>query len=287
MISICTTIYREPNNLEVFVRSLVGNATKNDFEIIIVDDENSTTKKLKELQKEFPQIKIVPHPKEDRIKYVQSMIDFYKKEKIFTDKEIKKMQKRLDWYSKTNVELWLPMPHNYNLASKYATGDMLIFMPADYLIFFDIFKLKEGHFEWIDITSTDPYPDFAVLFKKHKTREEIRELTKIILNDAMNQEMTIVTQQHGSRVVSREKFEEKGGFDDRWFIRAFGEDLFNNKYGGAVRMAGIVSYDTYPYIGAIRPTNPKSHNYLSPDYGSIPEKHLPFLNKIKEYLNET
>lgn len=284
MISICTTIYREPENLEVFVRSMVGNASQPDFEIIIVDDENSTTEKLLELQKEFPQIKIVPHPKEERIKFIQSLIDFYRHEKIFSEEEIGKMEKTLKKYKKTDMELWLPMPHNYNLASEQATGETLIFMPADYFIFFDIFELEKGHFEWIDITSIDPYPDFEELFKTHKTHEEIQALSKVILDQALAQEVTVVTRQHGSRVVSRENFIENGKFDDKWFVRAFGDDLFNQTHGGVMQMPGTVFFNTNPYIGAIRAKNPRNHNYLSPDYDSNPDKHLPFLNKIKEYL---
>lgn len=283
MISICTTIYRETENLEVFVRSLVANASQKDFEIIIVDDENSCTKKLTELQKEFPQIKIVPHSKEDRIKYIETMIDFYKKSKVFLKKQIEGMEERLEEYKKTDMELWLPMPHNYNLAAKYASGDLLIFMPADYLIFFDIFKLKEGHFEWIDITSTEPYPDFSIL--PGLTPEEIRAFTTAVLEQAFKNGVTIVERQHGSRVVSRARYDEVGGFDERWFIRAFGEDLFNRIATGSARMSEKVAYLTYPYIGAIRSKNPSKHNYLSPDYDSIPEKHLPFYLKAKEYCN--
>lgn len=275
MISICTTIYNQPENLEVFVRSMVGNATDKNFEIVIVDDENSCTKKLKELSKEFPQIKRISRSKKQRIKFIQGLIKFYKEIGIFEPEIIKGMEQTLSDYIKKNMRLWLPMPHNFNLAAKYAKGDTLVFLPADYLIFFDISKLKTdyGHFEWIDITSVEPYPDFKTV--------NIDEL----LGMAIKQKVGIVQGQHGARIVSKELFDEIGGFDDRWFVRALGEDLFNDKCRAKLgwrRLADTHLYLTPPYVGCIRGN--KDFVYLSPKYDSSVDKHHYFVDKIKVWI---
>lgn len=301
MISICTSIYRETDNLEIFVRSLFGNATSPEMiDLIVVNDENypSTTAKLNELKKEFPQIKIVPHTREERVKFIKNMIDYYKKEKIFDKKYIKEMRKTLrDYKSGKQDRLWLSMVPKYNMAAKEAKSDILVFMPADYLVFFDMSsfymkcsliledkKICYGHFDWVDLSALDPTEILSNL-RKCKTTDEFKAYTQSIL---FKGHPVPVQAQHGSRVVNKTLYESVGKFDERWFTRALGDDLFNDKcraeWGVPYRLLDYSLFLRDPmFIGAVRANN-GNHTYLTPSYTLSVDDHLLFVNKIKEYL---
>jgi glycosyltransferase involved in cell wall biosynthesis len=287
MISICTTIWKQEDSLETFVRSLVGMASDKNFEIVVVDDEESCKDKILELQKEFPQIVRVPHTKKDKVKFARKLVRFYKKIGIFGD-YINGMNQTISDYSKGKVNLWLPMGHNFNLAASVAKGDTLVFMPADYLCFFDISKLEVeyGHFDWIDVSSVEPHPDMNIL-KSFTKQEQFKEFTDEILDWALKHNLATVQGQHGSRIISRARYQELCGFDDRWFTRALGEDLFNDKCRNAMgwqRLASNYLFLTNPYVGALE-TRLEDFVYLSPAYGVHPDNHLPFVERIKQWMN--
>lgn len=281
MISICTSILNEADNLEVFVRSLVGNATDKNFEIVVVDDENSCKSKLEELQREFPQIKRATRSKIDKARFAEGLIKMYRVNHIFESELIDEMEQTLADFRSSKINLWLPSAHNFNLAAQYARGDRLVFMPADYLIFFDLSEVIDGHFDWIDVTSVEPYPDFSVL-KDMKSVGEFKSFTEEILAEAYNQKVATIQQQHGARVVSKQRFEDLGGFDERWFIRAIGDDLFNYK-NGVSRMVDAIGHLTSPYIGAIRGTSNKEFKYLSPRYSINYDDHKFFFDRIDKW----
>jgi glycosyltransferase involved in cell wall biosynthesis len=280
MLSVCSTIYGNPDNLEVFVRSLVGNSTTKDFEIIIVDDEELCKDKLIELKKEFPQLKSIPRTKKDKAKFAEKLIEYYQVNHIFSKELLDEMRGVVSSYKLGTRELWLPTPHNFNLAAKKAKGDMLLFLPADYLIFFDLAKVSEGHFDWLDIGSLDPYPDFSKL--KGLKKEEFRDFTEEILDRAFKSNIMRITAQHGARVVSMEKYKKIGGFDERWFIRAIGEDLFNRQTG-MTPLSQEILFLTSPFVGCIRGKG-NSLYYLSPKYTINAEDHNFFLNEIRRFL---
>lgn len=281
MLSVCSTIYGNPDNLEVFVRSLVGNSTTKDFEIIIVDDEELCKDKLIELKKEFPQLKSIPRTRKQKASFAENLIKYYADEHVFSEELLAEMREVVKQYRLGKKDLWLPTPHNFNLAASKAKGDMLLFLPADYLIFFDLAMVQEGHFDWLDITSVDPYPDFTKL-RELKKLEEFRDFTETILDKALKTGVLRITAQHGARVVSMDTFKRVGGFDQRWFIRAIGEDLFNRKTG-IIPLSENILHLTSPFVGCIRGQG-RNLEYLSPKYDIYADNHTFFLNEIRRFL---
>jgi glycosyltransferase involved in cell wall biosynthesis len=300
MISICSTCYRETDTLEIFVRSIIGNATKpDDLEIIIVNDEGylPTQEKLFELEKEFKQLQHITFPRKKRIRFFEKVIDFYDGSKIFDSEVIKSMRKQISDYSEGIISrLWYPAGGRFNMACKYAKGDYMIICPSDYLVMTDVSLLehhvnnlkdehKALHFDWYDFTSLEPYPDVLEQLRKEK---DIRGLTKGWMEQAMKNNIAMIHMQHGTRIINSSLYPLTRGFDDRWFIRALHEDLFN--LSAKVYAPGpyrIMDYGamgiTYPFMGPIRG---QQHplNYLTPLYDGGVEKHDVFKADIRHYL---
>lgn len=269
MISVCTTIYKDPEAFKIFLDSIYSNST-GEFELVVVNDSND--KEIKKVAKDYP-LKLIPFTKKDRIKHMNEMIEYYETNEIFDQSLIDEMKMTVEEYKKKDIDIWLPTPKKFNLGANKASGDILIFMPGDYYVYFDVASIEKkareimkiedhiyGHFDWSQVD-----------------KDNIPETTE-----------PIVKAQHGMRVVDRKLFDEIGGFDDRWFVRALGEDLFNEEcrrvWGGMYRLKDLVHFVNDNMCAASLGTN-RVHRYLSPSYSAEPEKHLYFVNRIKEVIN--
>lgn len=310
MLSVCTGTYREVRSLEIFVRSLFGNASNpRDIELIICNDEGypETELLLNSLSLEFPQILHFTVDKNERIEEFKDKIDFYKKENIFEQDIIDDMYKQIDRYKVGDINnLWYSCGRVYNKAVRKATGDMMMILPSDYLIFFDATKIYElarglkpfvGHFDWIDFSSVDfdilidfssPDHDIIKEFKTFNSHDNFRDLSRKWLDNYKNRGLTIIAGQHGSRIVDRETFEKVGGFDERWFLRAVADDEFNKKavkHSKIVRLGDMRQFEELmPYIGAIRPKDFQLPKYLTSFYRCSADVHSQFLEKIRRHI---
>jgi hypothetical protein len=301
MISICSTCYHETDQLEIFIRSVIGNATNpNDLEIIIVNDEawGPTEEILIKLEEEFKQLQHINFPKKDRIKFLRGVVDFYDGTRIFPAKYIPGMRTQIDKYESGEIErLWYPAGGKFNMAANKAKGDTIIFCPSDYLVICDVTLLsqrllsftdefKEMHFDWYDFTSLDPYPDYLAELKEGDIRRKSIQWFYQALKDGVS----MVHMQHGARILTSNLYPLTKGFDDRWFIRALTEDLFNLSaqiYApGKHRIMDYPLTDTYPFMGPVRNYKPHPIVYLSPDYDGNPETHNAFKEDIKHYLSK-
>jgi len=130
MISICSSIYRETDTLEAFIRCVFGNASdSSQVEVVIYNDEAypPTTELLKNLRLEFPNLIHISFPKRDRVNFIRENIDFYRKHGIFGTEIIGDMYKILKGYETGEVDrLWFPPGRGYNEAVKASSGDILI-----------------------------------------------------------------------------------------------------------------------------------------------------------------
>lgn len=306
MLSICTTIYQDPTALEVFIRTLFGNASEPDLiELIIMNDgeDPETEKVLLELSKEFHQLKHFGVSKRKRIEFFKQKIRYYKERRIFDSEIIYDMHKQVKRYEKNKIKsLWFPAGRGYNASARRSKGDFLLFMPADFICFFDITAIyKEakksfgeenvfvGYFDWVDFTSIAPELEAVNAIPTLKGHSEFREFSKKWIEESLKQGLNIVEGQHGSRIINRELFEEIGGFDTRWFLRALTDDLFNEKAKkyqfSAFRLNDKAEMKwTLPYMGSLRPFSVVPSEYLTPKYRTSPDSHLFFLNKIKDYI---
>jgi len=300
MISVCSTIYREPEALEVFVRSLLGNASDpNQVEIVIINDENNPEIRecLDRLSVEFKQLHFITRYKEERIEFFKERISFYEENCIFDSEVIKSMRKQIDKYGNGKINsIWYPAGYNFNTAVTASSGDVLMITPSDYLCTFDIVKMYQiiskednfaARFDWYDFTSLDPHPKMAQELRESK---DIPALTEKWLNQAQREGLMWLPQQHGARIVQRHIYNQAGGFDGRWFVRAVSEDLFNL----AVSVYATSHYrimnhellrDSKAYIGPVRRNNTINYHYLTPLYDGLPETHVKFKDEIMEYLD--
>ena len=302
MLSICTSIYRETDSLEVFVRSVFGNASvPSEVEIVVANDEAyaPTTEVLNRLSLEFPNLKYFSRTKEQRIKFLKNTIKFYEREKIFTPEETLSMEVRVRQYEGRELDsIWFPPGKLFNKAVKMSCGDVLLFVPSDYICFGDLSKIYQaykevpgdviGHFDWIDTTSLDPMPNVLEILRGLKTHGQFNETTLKWLQQAFANNVAHVWQQHGMRMVKRALFDATGGFDGRWFIRSWNDDCFNQKLQRHAEVHRLIdlgqTHSMNPYFGTLRGKTWKNPNYLCETYSGTPEVHNQFLSRIQFYL---
>ena len=304
MLSICTSVYRETDSLEIFVRTVFGNASKpQEIEIIVANDENykPTSELLNRLSLEFPNIIYYNRSKENRVKFLRNRVNFYRREHIFNPEETDNMNETINRYEGNDLDsLWFPPGVLYNKSASLAHGDVLSLVPADYICFGDLTKIYEayralpgdviGHFDWLDTTSLDPMPDVPKITLGLKNHEEFNQVTNHWLQQAFSNNVAHVWQQHGMRMVRKDIFEKAGRFDGRWFTRAWNDDSLNRRmeqYATTYRLMDIDQIKSFnPYFGTIRGVSWREPNYLYSDYRGTPEIHSNFLSRIQFYLEK-
>lgn len=302
MLSICTAIYRETDSLEVFVRTVFGNASNpSEIEIIVANDEGyePTKELLGRLSLEYPNLIYFSRTKQDRVKFLRKAVAFYRRNEIFTTEELQNMEDRILQYENGELEsLWFPPGKLQNKASKMAHGDVLLFVPADYICFGDLTRIYEAykklpgdvvaHFDWLDTTSLDPMPDILNIVRSIKTRADFHSVTDEWLRQAFTNGVGHVWNQHGMRMVKREVFEKAKGFDGRWFTRSWNDDSLNKRieqYADAHRLMELDQTKSFnPYFGTLRGKSWREPNYLCSLYSGLPEIHNGFLSRIQFYL---
>lgn len=302
MLSICTSVYQETDSLEIFIRSVFGNASKpQEIEIIIANDEayQPTSELLNRLSLEFPNLVYFNNPKESRVKFFKNRVKFYRRNEIFNSEELDDMTETIGRYERGELSsLWFPPGGLYNRAAKLSHGDTILLVPADYICFGDLTKLYEaykaipgdiiGHFDWVDTTSLDPMPDILGSLRKFKTKQEFNEKTNEWLQQAFSNNVAHVWQQHGMRMVRKDLFEKAGMFDGRWFIRSWNDDSLNRrleKFAGTYRLLDLDQTKSFnPYFGTTRGKSWNEPNYLYSKYRGVPEIHNYFLSRIQFYL---
>lgn len=304
MLSICTSVYQETDSLEIFVRTVFGNASKPaEIEIIVANDGAypATAEVLNRLSLEFPGLIYYSRTKEQRISFLRNRVEFYRREYIFTPEEIEDMEAIISKYESGELEgLWFPPGKMYNKSAKMAHGDVLLLVPADYICFGDLTKIYEsyksipgdiiGHFDWLDTTSLDPMPDILGTSRQLKTRQEFGEKTNEWLQQAFGNNVAHVWQQHGMRMVRKDIFEKAGKFDGRWFVRALNDDSLNRRMDQHAFTYRLLDLDQFkslsPYFGTVRGKSWKEPNYLYSNYRGTPEIHSSFLSRIEFYLEK-
>jgi hypothetical protein len=150
MISICTTTINSKYETEIFIKALYAHNPDCDFEVCLVCDNrvnDNALKYLKKLQKEYKTLKIISSTKEDSIDYLSELINYYTVKNIFPQQFIQHLRNNLGKYKegKFCIEdrnfLWLSTGWLFNRAARQASGDILIFTPADFVY---LFKLSDA-----------------------------------------------------------------------------------------------------------------------------------------------
>lgn len=149
MVSICTCATNNKPDLELFIRSLHRHNNPADFEICITHDtrvEDGTAERLKELQQEFQNIKVITWTKEDTVLHLEKLLDIYEKQNLLQQPLIDGMRGSLELYKRgdlfpTNRSfLWLSSGVLYNKAVSISSGNFLVITPSDFMY---MFRLKD------------------------------------------------------------------------------------------------------------------------------------------------
>jgi len=309
MLSVCSSIYRETESLEIFVRSVLGNASDpSQVEVVIVNDEGygPTTEVLAVLAGEFPQLKYLTITRPERAEFFRRTVAFYKEAGVFPVEDVAEFEGTLDRYEAGElVKLWFSMAHNYNLAVAQSQGDVLMVLPSDYFCFFDATEIYRKYLEakagtgsfmglldWVAFGSLVPLPDVCGILREPKTHGETRRFTLQCLQDALAQNVARGKSQHGARIVDRETFDRVGGFDGRWFVRALPDDLFNRKVMDVIPSPYGLSdrpgfQDVVCFVGSVGVGDPVVKTYFHPRYLSSEYPHEACANMIRAFLEAT
>ena len=142
MISICSLSCNAKNELATFVESLVHYNPDVDFEICIAHDnrvDDGSSEKIRELQERFSQLKVVENTKQDATDYITTLVSYYDSLEIFPEDFRANLWLNIHKYLGDNLcdpsesYLWLALGYMFNKAASIATGDILIFLPSDYI----------------------------------------------------------------------------------------------------------------------------------------------------------
>ncbi len=220
MLSICGSIYDNANIVK-FVRSVLDQAKDPDvIEFSVVEDEAGSYLMLKcfdEIRTLTKNIKVFSVTKEDRIAYIRRCIDFYSRERIFPPRMILQFRDRLKRYADGSIpRIWFPPGRLYNKAVAESSGDVILNVPLDLLVHFDLSRI---------------YAEFKEALSK---REHLCVFFGLKEGNPVRQ--------HGLRMFDRALFDllkevdpaysvEPFSFEERWFHPAWHEDYWNERAG--------------------------------------------------------
>ena len=218
MLSICGAIYAN-GNIVPFVRSVLDQAKDPDqIEFSVVEDEAGSdlmAKSFEEIRTLTKNLKVFANTKEDRIAYFERCLGFYSREQVFPPRLIRHLRHRLERYALGEIpRIWFPPGRLYNRAVAESSGDVILNVPLDLLIHFDLSRIYEAFKE-----ALSKREHLCVLFGL-KEGNPVR--------------------QHGLKMFDRSLFEllkevdpgysdEPFSFEERWFHPAWHEDYWNER----------------------------------------------------------
>lgn len=216
MLSVCGSIYQNDRIVE-FVRSILDNASYPDeIEFCVVDDEAGSDLMEKSFDAIYgmtKHLKVLHVLKSDRIAYLGRVLAFYEKNAIYPQDHISDFKRRFAQYISGEMpRLWFPPSRNLNKAVAASSGDVTLVMPLDLIAHFD---LSKAYWQIKAVLTVQKH------FSAHLGLKGVDELSY-----------------HSIRIFDRPLFDaslktdpkfspEPFGFDERWFILAYGEDEWN------------------------------------------------------------
>ena len=145
-VSVCCCSINSKWDAEIFIRALHRHNPDFDFEVVLTHDnrvDDGSAEHFTNLQKEFPNFKVVEHTEQNTIDYFTQAIEHYKK--ISLNKElVNTMEDSLDKYKagelidKTKFFVWQSSGILYNKAVEASTGDVIVVSPADFIYMFSL-----------------------------------------------------------------------------------------------------------------------------------------------------
>jgi hypothetical protein len=152
MISFCSLSCNAKNELRTFVESLVFHNPNINFEICIAHDDrvnDGSNEAIQSLQSQYPQLKVVRNTVRDSEDYLEKLLQYYETHKNFNFDFRYHLRDNLNEYKQGTLcnpqetYLWIALGYLFNKAASIATGDILMFAPADYIWPISLVELEE------------------------------------------------------------------------------------------------------------------------------------------------
>lgn len=216
MLSVCGTIYLNPNVVP-FAQSILDRASDPDgIEFVITEDEAGSDlmaqcfDKIRSMTK---RLKVLPVPKEERLAHFEHCINFYERENIVPQNYVLEFRTRLSLYESGKIpRMWCPPAWNYNRSVAASSGDVILVTPTDLLCTFDL--------------SRD--------YRRFKEEKEKRAHLCLLFGLSVGNP----TRHHGTKMFNRTLYtaiswtdpkfsSQRFSYDARWLFRSYAEDEFN------------------------------------------------------------
>lgn len=217
MLSVCGSVYMNNGNFAGFARNILDQADDPDgIEFVVADDGSGSDVVAESFEKVRSMTKgltVVPVTRAERVDYFKRCVLFYEQEAIFPPDRISEFRVRLSRYeSEESRWLWFPPNRNYNKVISMASGDVVLHTPVDVMIHFDL----------------------SQMYRRFKERMAERKYLCVFFGLLEGN----TARCHGLRMFNRSLFDalkrldlrfspEAFSFDERWFVRAFGDDDWN------------------------------------------------------------
>lgn len=144
ILSVCTTMYRQPKCFDAFVRSIAEMATGEDFEVIAVSDRNTAQVEdgMRRLKEEYDFLWVLFPSPDERVHQQLLNCGFYRE--LYGDKVGSFAETQLQRYQEEEHPLWMQYAWGLNKAAEESRGDFLLLTPGDYVVLTDLHKLAHA-----------------------------------------------------------------------------------------------------------------------------------------------
>jgi hypothetical protein len=270
MLSICGSTYRNPN-VVLFVRSVLEQATNpDDFEFVVAEDESGSDEVagyFDQIRKMTKHLRVLPVPKAERIKRIQQCIDLYTREEVFPEDVMTEVRQTLARYESGQIKnLWFPPSRNFNHTIEAATGDVILQVPLDLVVHFDLSFVYKRFVE-AKKTRTHLCAFFGLRMHNWKAQHALRIFDRG-LHDVLKQ----TDPRFGP---------EPFAFDERWFTMSLYDDDWNltaSKAGASARAWEELFGDRLLF--EMPPKDPWAPEYL---YKEVRTRHRFLLDCVQKY----
>jgi hypothetical protein len=273
MISFCTLSCNAKNELTTFIQALVRYNPGVDFEICVAHDDrvdDGSGETIQILQEQYPQLKVVRNSKADSVEYLRTLLHYYDCHNNFPVDFREQLWSNLmayrwgDLCKPEESYLWIALGYLFNKAASIATGDILMFAPADYIWPIDLVALEQyviqnrdrnglfyGKFGGCYSSISNEPPELLKNVRLERTRNylyypcrledhylyEEGEVYQLGTDEYPQQFINIckglkgtdlfADMHHGTHIMTRKVWEVVGGFTEEFYGRAWPDDKMN------------------------------------------------------------
>lgn len=296
MISICTAAIKARSEVQTFVEALEAHNDPDSFEIVLVDDrrfDDGSQETYEYLSERYTNFGYCTHTKVDAIIWLESLLESWS-ERMPTE-YLSQLVRNLELYKRDELFdpekkfLWLSSGRLYNRAAELATGDTLIFTPADFLYMFSLAELEQfvndrtvggvfyakPHAAWCKIKRPQRMtPSLSRTYFVHPEDSStiplddpnLLPLFKDLLS-AGQRHFPVSYGFHGFHVMTRQTYNTIGGFTEETYWRAVADNAMT-AHGTGQMNVNLPPHIAVAWVKQLRPIS-QDAVYLHGDNSDI------------------